>query len=228
MRENTIFSLEHPLVDGQRPHVVHVRVDSCASAKIIELRYALLAAMHSGVELLWLADGRCPLVVIEAQDIVLHTISVTQGDMARFRLSRCPQVCASHILLILGRGDHCIVHILEGLRHRRRLAADVVGGIPWEGLSLEAQLVSPQRCVVIESEPVCVLLATEGNLTFRNFDSIVVPRQAQSVAADIDIPRRISLNKVCVIAHGINTSSLDSRVWEATIRPDRFRLCSCC
>ena len=49
MRENTIFSLEHSLVDGQRSNVVHVRVYSCASSKIIELRDAFLAAVHSGV-----------------------------------------------------------------------------------------------------------------------------------------------------------------------------------
>ena len=207
--------------------MVHVRVDSCASPKIIELSDAFLAAVHSGVQLLWLADGRGPLVVIKAQDIVMHTISVTQGDMARFSLSRRPQVCASHIFLILRRGDHCIVHILEGLGYRGRLAADVVGRVPWEGLSLEAHLVSLQRCVVIESEPVRVLLTTEGHLTSRNFDKVIILRQAQPIAADIDISRRIFPNKVCVIANWVNTSALDSWIWEATIRPNRFRLCSC-
>ena len=157
----------------------------------------------------------------------MHTISVTQGDMARFRLSWRPQVCASHILLVLRSGDHCIVHILESLRYRGWLAADVVCGIPWEGLSLETHLVSLQRCIVIESEPVRVLLATEGNLTFWNFDIVIILRQAQSIAADIDILRRIFPYEVCVIADWVNTCALDSWILEATIRPDRFRLCSC-
>ena len=100
MREYTILSLEHPLVDRQRSHMVDVRVDSCAPTKIIELRNAFLATMHSGVELLWLADGRGPLVVIKAQNIVMNTVSVTQGGMSSFRLSWRPQVCASHIFLV--------------------------------------------------------------------------------------------------------------------------------
>lgn len=49
MRENTIFSLEHSLVDGQGSKMVNVRVDSCASSKIIELSDAFLAAVHGAV-----------------------------------------------------------------------------------------------------------------------------------------------------------------------------------
>lgn len=49
MRENTIFSLEHSLVDGQCSNVIDARVDSCALPKIIELRDAFLVAMYSGV-----------------------------------------------------------------------------------------------------------------------------------------------------------------------------------
>ena len=158
----------------------------------------------------------------------MYTISVIQGDVARFRLSWRPQVCASHIFLILCCGDHCIVHSLELLRVSRRLAADVISRVPWEGLSLEAELVSLERRSVIESQSVGMLRATEGHLSIRDLDIIIILRQIQSISANINIGGWVFPNEVCIIADWVNTCALDSWILEATIRSDRFRLCSCC
>ena len=208
--------------------MIDVRVYSSASTKIVELRDAFLATMHSGVQLLRLLHYWGPLVVIKAQDVVFHAISVIQGHMGRFRVSRSPEVGASHVLFVLGRGDHCIVHVLEGLCDSRWLAADVISWVPWEGLSLEADLVSLKGRRVIESQFESMLGAPEGNLTSRNSHMIICLGQAKPVSPVIEVPNRVLPDKVSIVVNWVNSSALYTGIGEATIRSDRFRLGSCC
>ena len=113
---------------------------------------------------------------------------------------------------------------LEGALLCGWIRADIVRWVAWEGLGSQPQSISLYFAIHGQTQLVSALGSSIWYLAQRNLDVVLISSLILSVAMNIEVDGRVSLDEVLEVLLRINTRTIVLHWRESLVGPHWFRL----